>query len=191
MIHVAELCGSLAALRGDSIVVACQTARGPWHRASRRPELDVLFRGAMGKGSSLGLGLALARPERKVVVIDGDGSLLMNLGSLTSIADCRPPNLVLLLLENGQYAGTGGQAIPGAGAVSFAALARAAGLPVVASFSAIGPLRDALPSLLDAAGPTFIHCETDPVPGGERVKDGLPTMPDTLARLRQTLAGAP
>lgn len=191
MIDVPALCAALADARGDAIVVACQTARAPWHLASRRPELDVLFRGAMGKGSSLGLGLALARPERRVIVLDGDGSLLMNLGSLASIADCHPPNLVLFLLENGQYAGTGGQAIPGAGAVSFPAFARAARFPTVASFSALAPLRDALPGLLDAGGPSFIHCETDPVPGGEQVKDGLPTMPDTLARLQKTLAGAP
>jgi sulfopyruvate decarboxylase subunit beta len=188
MIDVSELCSALAHLRGDAIVIACQTTRGCWHLASRNPELDVLFRGAMGKGSSLGLGLALARPERKVIVLDGDGSLLMNLGTLATIVDCRPANLILLLCENGQYAGTGGQAIPGAGTVSFAGLARGAGFPVVESFRELAPLREALPSLLRASGPVFAALATSPVVGGDKVKDGLPTMPDTLARLREHLS---
>jgi sulfopyruvate decarboxylase subunit beta len=189
VIDVGELCGLLTQVRGEAIVIACQTARAPWHKASRAPHLDVLFRGAMGKGSSLGLGLALARPERQVIVLDGDGSLLMNLGTLASIMDRRPRNLVLCALENRQYAGTGGQAIPGAGAISFAGMARAAGFPVVESFAALAPLRDRLRDLLAAAGPVFVHLETSPVPGGEVVHDGLPTMPDTLARLREHLSG--
>src|SRR5881394_733121 len=112
MIDLKEAFEIIARFRGDAIVVACQTARAPWMRVSRDPQLDVMFRGCMGKGSSLGLGLCLARPERRVIVLDGDGSLLMNLGSLATIAGQAPQNLVLFVLENGVYAGTGGQPIP-------------------------------------------------------------------------------
>jgi phosphonopyruvate decarboxylase len=191
MMNVDDICQVLAGLRGDAIVIACQTTRGPWHRASRAPELDVLFRGAMGKGSSLGIGLALAQPQRKVIVLDGDGSLLMNLGSLATIVDCWPPNLYMLLFDNGVYAGTGSQAIPGAGKISFPGFARAAGFELVHSFDAIEPFRASIGSLLDTAGPGFIQVSTAVLPGSQEVPDDLPTMVACMTRLRATLARSP
>src|SRR6266850_4420736 len=71
--------------------------------------------GSMGLASSIGLGLALARPELRVFVLDGDGSLLMNLGSLATIGFLRPANLVLVVMDNETYATTGGQPTPTAG----------------------------------------------------------------------------
>src|SRR5438477_11949093 len=68
--------------------------------------------GSMGMASSIGLGLALAKPEARVYVVDGDGALLMNLGSLATIGLLRPPNLVLVVMDNGAYATTGGQSSP-------------------------------------------------------------------------------
>ncbi len=65
--------------------------------------------GSMGLASSIGLGLALARPDRRVVAIDGDGSVLMNLGSLATIADQSPKNYLLVILDNGCYGSTGCQ----------------------------------------------------------------------------------
>ena len=69
----------------------------------------------MGKASSIGLGIALARPDKKVLVIDGDGSLLMNLGSLVTVANMSPKNLVHFVYQNGTYGVSGGQPIPGSG----------------------------------------------------------------------------
>jgi len=83
--------------------------------AGHRPE-NLYTWGAMGSVSSVGLGLALARPELRVVVLDGDGSLLMNLGSLATIASLRPPNLVHIVCDTGTYETTGGQATHTAGA---------------------------------------------------------------------------
>jgi len=190
MIDVDELCREVAKHRGEAIVIACQTARRAWHRASSRPELDVHFRGVMGKGSSLALGLALAVPDRQVIVLDGDGSLLMNLGSLASIADAAPGNLCLIALENGVYAGTGGQKVPGAGTVSFAGFARAAGFRAVASFDRPEELRQAIEPLLRATGPAFATVKTAPVPGGEEVQDELPSMQRCLVALRGYLSRA-
>jgi len=68
--------------------------------------------GSMGLASSIGLGLALARPDLRVVVLDGDGSLLMNLGSLATIGLLRPANLVVVVMDNEEYATTGGQPTP-------------------------------------------------------------------------------
>ena len=65
--------------------------------------------GSMGLASSIGLGLAFAKPDRRIIVLDGDGSLLMNLGSLATIGWTRPANLVLIVWDNGLYGTTGGQ----------------------------------------------------------------------------------
>jgi thiamine pyrophosphate-dependent acetolactate synthase large subunit-like protein len=81
--------------------------------------------GSMGMASSVGLGLAMARPDLRVVVLDGDGSLLMNLGSLATIGLLQPANLVLIVMDNEEYATTGGQKTPTAYGADLAAAARA------------------------------------------------------------------
>ena len=87
---------------------------------------------AMGLASSIGLGLALNLPNEKVVVIDGDGSVLMNLGSLATLARYRPPNLVHLIFDNGSLLSTGGFAShTTSGVTDLAAIARGAGCPNV------------------------------------------------------------
>jgi thiamine pyrophosphate-dependent acetolactate synthase large subunit-like protein len=85
--------------------------------------------GSMGLASSIGLGLAMAQPARRVFVLDGDGSLLMNLGSLATMAWVRPPNLVLVVLDNESYATTGGQDTATTHGADLAAAARAMGIP--------------------------------------------------------------
>src|SRR5437867_3340005 len=81
--------------------------------------------GSMGLASSIGLGLALARPDLRVFVLDGDGSLLMNLGSLATIGLLRPSNLVVIVMDNEEYATTGGQPTPTAYGADLEAAARA------------------------------------------------------------------
>ena len=98
--------------RGNAIVVATMTANFEWPQVSTNPGLDLMFSGAMGKASSMGLGLALARPDKKVIVLDGDGSILMNLGSLVTIANMAPPNLIHFVFENTVYCTTGVQSCP-------------------------------------------------------------------------------
>src|SRR5207253_10582189 len=80
---------------------------------------------SMGLASSIGLGLALARPDLHVIVLDGDGSLLMNLGSLATIGLLRPPNLIVVVMDNQEYATTGGQPTPTAHGADLEAAARA------------------------------------------------------------------
>jgi thiamine pyrophosphate-dependent acetolactate synthase large subunit-like protein len=84
--------------------------------------------GSMGLASSIGLGLALARPDVRVFVLDGDGSLLMNLGSLATMGLLGAPNLTLVIMDNEEYATTGGQATPTARGADLAAAAKAMGL---------------------------------------------------------------
>jgi sulfopyruvate decarboxylase subunit beta len=81
--------------------------------------------GSMGLASSIGLGLALAKPDLRVIVLDGDGSLLMNLGSLATIGLLQPKNLLVIVMDNELYATTGGQPTPTARGADIAAAARA------------------------------------------------------------------
>jgi sulfopyruvate decarboxylase subunit beta len=84
--------------------------------------------GSMGLASSIGLGIALARPDRRVVAIDGDGAVLMNLGTLVTIADQAPSNYLLVIIDNGAYGSTGGQPSCTARSADLASIARGAGI---------------------------------------------------------------
>src|SRR5438552_18127831 len=96
---------ALVAERGDAITITTEQAIGAWRAAVAEPaneipdHLDIV--GCMGSASTIGLGIALARPERKVIEEGGDGSLLMQLGSLQTIAGAAPATLYHLVLDNG------------------------------------------------------------------------------------------
>ena len=108
----------------------------------------------MGGASSLGLGLALARPDRRVLVLDGDGSLLMQLGSLATVAGAAPRNLVHLLFKNGVYHTSGAQGIPGGLSVDFVMMAKGAGYRTTRRRSATSDdFKRRLPELLTRRGP--------------------------------------
>ena len=100
--------------------------------------------GSMGLASSIGLGLAVAQPDLRVIVLDGDGSLLMNLGSLATIGLLRPPNLTLVVMDNEVYATTGGQPTPTARGADLAAAARAMRLESAVTVGTEGELRQAI-----------------------------------------------
>jgi thiamine pyrophosphate-dependent acetolactate synthase large subunit-like protein len=112
--------------------------------------------GSMGLTSSIALGLALARPDRRVVALDGDGSLLMNLGSLATIGDCAPPNLVVFVLDNGVYGTTGGQPTPTSRGADLEAAARSMGITRTATVRGDESLRAALAAIRSAHGPWVI-----------------------------------
>ena len=118
----------IAEHRGGAIVVAAYTSAFEWMAIDPSP-LNFVSVGAMGQASSHALGLAIGLPDRRIVVLDGDGSLLMNLGSLVTIAEAGPENLVHFVVENGTYEANGGHPIPGSGRVDFAGFARGAGYP--------------------------------------------------------------
>jgi thiamine pyrophosphate-dependent acetolactate synthase large subunit-like protein len=112
--------------------------------------------GSMGLASSIGLGLAIGRPGPPVVVLDGDGSLLMNLGSLATIAVERPANLVLVVWDNEEYGTTGGQRTPTAAGADLAEAARALGIGRSVVVRDEAAFADALRRALAEAGPWAI-----------------------------------
>ena len=93
MIDTKDVVEALAPHRGDAVVIHTMMAIRYWNQVSRRPDLDIPISNGMSKAVSLGLGIALAQPQRKVIVLDGDGSLLMNLGALVTVAHMAPRNL--------------------------------------------------------------------------------------------------
>ena len=150
-----ELLVPLADLRREEIVVTTMAAVRPWGRLSRHPLDFASADSAMGHGADLALGLALAQPGRKVICLNGDGSMLMTLGTLTTILESGVTNLILFVLVNGTYEITGNQRIPGREGLDWGGMARAAGFPSVFNFNDPGEYKDALPRILGYRGPTF------------------------------------
>lgn len=147
--------------REDSIVVSTMTAMFHVHEISPSP-LNIDSVPLMGGASGLGLGLALARPERKVIVLDGDGSLLMQLGSLATIAGAKPTNLYHFVFENGVwFEGTSNLPIPDQGGVDFKGMAEAAGYSASYSFENIEELEGNLARILNGPAPAFIRLAID------------------------------
>src|SRR5215470_14482240 len=145
-----------AARDARDVVVTTMTPARDWMTMPQTPLDLVLVPSAMSHATSMGLGIALAQPDRRVIVCNGDGSMLMNLGSLLSIAEARATNLVVVVFDNGVYEVTGAQPVPAANAVDFAAIARGAGFPSVHEFTELEAWRGRVERILKDAGPTFV-----------------------------------
>ncbi len=154
-----EVLRAIAAGRGDAICVPTMTTSPAW-RTLAPDDLSITCVGFMGGASALGLGLALARPERRVLVLDGDGSLLMQLGSLATIAGARPRNLVHFLFKNGVYHTSGAQEIPGGFDVDFVMMAKGAGYRAAYTIGDLGEFRRRLPKILTEEGPLLVELVT-------------------------------
>jgi thiamine pyrophosphate-dependent acetolactate synthase large subunit-like protein len=139
-----EATRAIVELAGDAAIVA--SLGHPAYdlfSAGDRPQNFYTW-GSMGLASSIGLGLALARPELRVIVLDGDGSLLMNLGSLATIGLLRPANLLVIVMDNEEYATTGGQPTPTAHGADLEGAARAMGIVAATTVRSEGELRGAV-----------------------------------------------
>ena len=168
----------------DEIVVSSYSTATDWHAIADRP-LNYFSHGAMGLCSSHGLGLAIARPERTVVVLDGDGSLLMNLGTLVTLAAHAPANLLHMVFQNGTYEANGGHPIVNMD-VDFATIARGAGLVNVETIADLETSERRIPALLRGEWPAFVVLPIDQGPLGPRSYAEL-YRPERRAALRREL----
>ena len=141
-----------------------------------RPENFYMI-GSMGLAASIGLGLALAKPERKVVVFDGDGAVLMGLGNLPMAGSLRPANFIHIVFDNEVFASTGNQPTYSS-TVPLEALARAAGYPVVCRAESPEEISKGWVEILQQAGPIFflVKCQPDSGRPMERVRLDPPAM---------------
>lgn len=159
---VAELLEPLAKHRTNEAVVTTMSVVRPWGRLS---DSDLDFASAdsaMGHAADLALGIALAQPGRRVVCINGDGSMLMCLGTLATAVEVGARNYLLIVCDNGEYEITGHQAVAGRDRLDHGALARAAGFPAVHRFDDAATWAAAVPELLTTPGPTFVHALVHP-----------------------------
>ncbi len=164
LLHRRAVVTRLLSERGDMLVVAGLGAPAWDITAAGDHPLSFPLWGAMGGASILGLGLALAQPQRQVVVITGDGEMLMGLGSLAVIGVQRPANLSIVVLDNERYGETGQQKTHTAHGVDLAAMASAAGFAKTLNVSTSSDLTQLCRAVhaRKKSGPLFAQVKVDP-----------------------------
>jgi sulfopyruvate decarboxylase subunit beta len=183
--NLREALAILAMHRGERIVVTTMASVAVWPELSDTPLDFAYIPSSMGQGPALALGLALAQPNRGVVAVCGDGSMLMNLGALVTIA-AQPANLFVVIIDNGLYEVTGGQATAGAGQTDWTGLARAAGVARAYSFDSEHAWRQGAAEALAGPVPVVIALKVD---GRMGCKTPAPPHPmsEQIRRLQQAL----
>ena len=194
MMHTAEMMKAFVPYRGDAILVPGRSGR-KWLNHSDTQPLDG-ERGdpSMGGHAGLGLGLALARSDKKVMLFDSEGDILMSLGILATVAEQSPPNLYHFLIDNGVYATTGGQPVPNADNIQYDMIARGCGYPSTYAFTEIGDFERALPEIMGKPGPVFVSCKVVPeienAPIGRRRRWQTRTREEVVVDLRRALGSS-
>ena len=150
----------VAALDGEPIVASLGHPAYDLFAVRDRPANFYTW-GSMGLASSIGLGLAMARPDVRVFVVDGDGSLLMNLGSLATIGWVKPRNLVVIVWDNAAYATTGGQDTATAHGADLDAAAKAMGVTATATVRDARELEAAIGRAKAGDGPWVIVAKVE------------------------------
>jgi len=192
MIEQLQLMETIEKYRGDAVVIPIFQSNRRWVEVTKRPNRDIST-APMGKGSSFALGIALAQPGIKVILLDGDGSLEMNLGSLITVAGQRPKNLYHFVIQNGVYATTGGQPIPGPADLSFSDMAKAAGYEHSYYFDDLEEFSLNAEKILNQDGPVMIcvrtvaEIRTPQERAMERATPGRKPASETFRNLRSEL----
>lgn len=179
----------LARHRGERVVITTMTAVGLWPELSDTPLDFAYLPSAMGQAPGLGLGLALAHPGRGVIVVNGDGSTLMNLGCLVTLA-AHPADVFLIILDNALYEVTGGQPHAGTGRADHAALARGAGIGRVYRYAEVADWDAGAAAALTGPGPVVVVLTIEGRFGRKTPAAPRP-MAEQIARLRQALGVSP
>jgi thiamine pyrophosphate-dependent acetolactate synthase large subunit-like protein len=193
MMHVADVVRAFAEHRGDAIVIPGRSGRY-WAQISETVFDLPLGDPAMGGHAGFALGVALAQPNRRVVLFDSEGDVLMSLGMLPTIAEQAPLNFYHFVLDNECYATTGGQPVPNAKNVAYDVLARGAGYPQAHAFSQLDAFRRELPGILAGTGPVLVAAkvlaEIENEPIGRRVRWRKRTADQVVRDLRASTSPA-
>ena len=159
MIPAREALQAIANRRGDAVAVATTTPLRLWGELSQRRDLDADLSDCMDKASSVGLGLALAQPDRQVMVLDSDTALRSNLAGLATVGGAAPANMVHFLLEDKTRLPTDGMPIGPLDKLDYKALAQDSGYKRVFSFDNLEELVLTLEEVLQGSGPTFVSLQ--------------------------------
>lgn len=142
----------------DGLLVVAGLGSPAWDMTAAGDDpLNMPLWGAMGGAAAMGLGLALAQPDRRVLMVTGDGEMLMGLGTLATIALQGPKNLAVVVFDNERYGETGMQPTHTAYGADLPGVAKASGFPVTGQIDDQGGLDAALPVILEAPGPVFFN----------------------------------
>ena len=170
-------------LAGCAVVTIMGAVAVELYNLGHRPNFFYLEH-AMGLASSMGLGIALSQPGRKVVVLDGDGSVLMNLGGLATLARYRPANLIHIVFDNGSLLSTGGfPSHTAAGVTDLAAIARGAGCPRVWEVGTVYQFMEAVGEAFESPGLATIVARVEAV-GPDRFEIDL-KLPENAFRFQR------
>lgn len=142
--------------RKDALVVATSAALRDWNQVSKRRDLDIDLTDCMDRAPAVGLGLSLARPDRKVLVLDCDATLRTDLAGLATIGESKPENFVHFVFEDAAFTSTDGIPIRGMDNLDFAAIARASGYAKTYQFDSLEDLLIGLEEVMVQTGPTFV-----------------------------------
>ena len=171
MQRIALMRGLAAMLSDEAVIGGIGNTNFDLFAAGHRPQ-NFYMLGSMGLAFPIALGVALAQPQRRVVGIEGDGSLLMNLGCLATIATAAPANLTLIVMDNASYQITGGQPTASAGNTDLVAVARAAGITRSAWAQNPADFERLVKDALHAGGPSLIGARIDDAPAaGQPARD--------------------
>ena len=162
MFAAEDMFRSFQAHRNNSIVIVTGTGGRHWMDISSNEKRDVKLSGAMGQTTSAALGLALAQPQEKVVLFDSDGSLLMNMGILATIAGQKPSNFVHFLMDNECYATTGGQPVPNSQEIDYAGMAKEVGYAAAYNFDNLEDFTTSVGRIMSETGPVFVAMKIVP-----------------------------
>jgi thiamine pyrophosphate-dependent acetolactate synthase large subunit-like protein len=152
---------------GEAVVAGIGNTNFDLAAAGNRAENFPML-GSMGLAVPIALGVALAQPARRVIALEGDGSLLMNLGCLATVASLAPRNLLIVIWDNAAYQITGGQPSATAGATNLVAVARGAGLAQAAWVTGEDEFAATIARALQEDGPHFCAARVDDAPGAAR-----------------------
>lgn len=142
--------------RKDALVVATSAALRDWNQVSKRRDLDIDLTDCMDRAPAVGLGLSLAHPDRKVLVLDCDATLRTDLAGLATIGESKPENFVHFVFEDAAFTSTDGIPIRGMDNLDFAAIAQASGYAKTYQFDSLEDMLIGLEEVMVQTGPTFV-----------------------------------
>ncbi|MXZ92859.1 MAG: hypothetical protein F4W95_14100 [Chloroflexi bacterium] len=186
MIPSHEVARAINYHRDDALVVSTSAALRDWHQVSQRRDLDIDLTDCMDRAPAVGLGLSLAQPNRRILVLDCDATLRTDLASLATIGEAAPSNFVHFVLEDADHTSTDGVPIRGLDKVDFEGVARSAGYAHACRFDNLEELLIGMEDIMRRPGPILVAVKV--VPDSESARFPERTMADGWAEVRRALA---
>ena len=185
MIPSREVARAINYHRSDALVVSTSAALRDWHQVSDRRDLDIDLTDCMDRAPAVGLGLSLAQPHRRILVLDCDATLRTDLASLATIGEAAPGNFVHFVLEDADHTSTDGVPIRGLDKVDFEGMARSAGYAHACRFDNLEELLIGMEEIMRRPGPILVAVKVIPDPEPAAFPDR--NMADGWAEVRRAL----